>query len=55
MGMHWLRPVEPTPRATTERERAELLVDVLSLSDALPAPPRVPLDAPPFRELCARD
>jgi hypothetical protein len=54
MADKWLTPSEPAVRHTTESERGELLVDLLELADALPAPPRRPLDAPPFKDLCAR-
>jgi len=54
MADTWLTPSEPEARRTTSAERAQLLVDLLDLTDALPAPPRRPLDAPPFKELCAR-
>lgn len=54
MADKWLTPPEPPVRHTTESERGELLVDLLDLADALPAPPRRPLDAPPFKDLCAR-
>lgn len=54
MADKWLTPAEPAVRHTTDAERAELLVDLLELADALPAPPRRPLDAPSFKDLCAR-
>jgi hypothetical protein len=34
----WPTPSEPAVRHTTESERAELLVDLLELADALTAP-----------------
>jgi hypothetical protein len=52
MTERWLTPSDPEPRRSTEAERAELLVDLLGLVDALPARPRRPLEAPTFRELC---
>jgi hypothetical protein len=54
MAERWLTPSEPPTRITTEAERAEILVDLLHLVDALPAPPRRPLGAPTFKELCER-
>lgn len=39
-------------RATTQAERAAILIDLLELTDALPPVPHVPLDAPTFAELC---
>jgi hypothetical protein len=52
MTDRWLDPSNDEPRRSTEAERAELLVDLLGLVDALPAPPRRPLEAPTFKELC---
>lgn len=54
MADKWLIPSEPSARLTTDAERGELLVDLLELADALPAPPRRPLAATPFKDLCAR-
>jgi hypothetical protein len=54
MAERWLTPSEPERRRSTESERAALLIDLLGLVDALPAPPRRPLDAPTFKELCGQ-
>ena len=54
MGERWLNPTEEPPRETTTRERGEILLELLDLADALPAPERRDLDAPTFAELCER-
>ena len=54
MTAQWLEPsIEPT-RPTTIPERAQLLIDVLGLVDALPPAPKRPLEAPTFKQLCGR-
>ena len=50
----WMHPVVPELRPSDVRKRAEILVDLLDLSDALPAVANRDQPAPTFRELCGR-
>lgn len=54
MSRKWMqRPDEPV-RVATPRERGDILIDLLELSDALPPLPHIPLDVPSFKERCGR-
>lgn len=54
MGEHWLHPSDEPVRDTTVRERGEMLIELLDLTDALPPVDRHDLGALTFAELCER-
>lgn len=54
MAEAWMSAPSPETRELTTKERGDVLIDLLLLTDALPPRRHEPLLAPPFRELCAR-
>lgn len=54
MAEAWMKPPAEEPRVTTVEERGALLVDLLHLTDALPARRHEELTSRGFRELCAK-
>lgn len=54
VGDKWMTPPVAEVRDTTVRDRAEALVDLLLLTDALPPMAHRSLETPAFRDLCDR-
>ena len=54
VGDKWMTPPVVEVRDTDVRDRAEALVDLLLLTDALPPLAHQGLETPAFRDLCDR-